>query len=172
MVIRNFKETLLQSAEVCLLFFFQSWMAGLHKWWTYLKMFGPNTMPSAMGLILLLSSLVATTTRKRHRYLSRSWLVRGSLWTSVFRRRVHSCASLQNSTTKKDPDWLWTSVLRRPVHSCTSLQNSARNKHPDCLWTSVLRRHVHSYASLQNSETNTLIGSEQASFLKLFNEHP
>ena len=95
--------------------FFQSWMASLHKWWTYLKMFGPNTIPSAMGLILLVSSLVATTTRKRHRYLSRSWLVRGSLWTSVFRRRVHSCASLQNSARNKHPDWFWTSVFSQIV---------------------------------------------------------
>ena len=60
-------------------------------------------MPSAIGLILLVASLVVTTTRKRHRYLRRSWLVRGSLWTSVLRRRVHSWTSLQNSAINIDP---------------------------------------------------------------------
>ena len=83
---------------------------------------------------------VATTTRKRLQVLEqRSWLVRGSLWTSVLRRLVHSCASLQNSTTNKDPDCLWTSVLRRRVHSCASLQNSTTNKDPH--WSVVGEAH-------------------------------
>ena len=91
----------------------------------HLKIFGPNTMPSAMGLILLCCSWLETTTRKQHRCLRRARCEGGRRAIRAFSRRTHSAGSLLNSAGQQRD----VEVVHAHMHTHTQTHSHMHSLH-------------------------------------------